>query len=66
MYEYKFVKVELSSWGLVAKPKEDYHEIVYQYARDGWRLMQIFAPPVYGNGSARYFELVFERKTDFI
>ena len=62
MFEYKFIKVELSSSGLAAEPKEDYHDIIHQYAREGWKLHQIFAPDVYGYGSAKYFELIFERE----
>jgi hypothetical protein len=62
MYEYKFIKVELSNWGFVAKPKEDYHEIIRHYALEGWKLFQIFAPPVFGYGNAKYFELIFERE----
>lgn len=57
--EYKFVKVELSFWG--SKPKQDYHEVIQQNAADGWRLVQIFAPPTSGYGSAAYFELILER-----
>jgi hypothetical protein len=59
MYEYHFVKVELNAWG--SKPKEDYQNIIHQYASEGWRLVQIFAPSTKGYGSAAYFELIFER-----
>lgn len=59
MFEYKFVKVELSTWG--SKPKEDYQEIIHKHALDGWRLVQIFAPATSGYGSASYFEIIFER-----
>ncbi|MDM5246071.1 MULTISPECIES: DUF4177 domain-containing protein [Lysinibacillus] len=59
MYEYYFVKVELNAWG--SKPKEDYQNIIHQYASDGWRFVQIFAPSTKGYGSAAYFELIFER-----
>ena len=59
MYEYKFIKIELSNWN--SKPKEGYHDIIQQYARKGWRFVQIFAPATRGYGSASYFELIFER-----
>lgn len=59
MYEYKFVKIELNVWG--SKPKEDYQDIIHQYASKSWRLVQIFAPSTKGHGSAAYFELIFER-----
>ncbi|CAM3570141.1 MULTISPECIES: DUF4177 domain-containing protein [Saccharibacillus] len=59
MYEYKFVKVELSSFK--RDPKEPYHDIVHQYAAEGWRLNQIFAPAISGYGIATFYELIFER-----
>lgn len=60
MYEYKFVRVDLSTWK--KEPTDDYHKIVEQHARDGWRLFQIFAPNVSGYGVANFFELIFERQ----
>ncbi|WP_082058312.1 DUF4177 domain-containing protein [Clostridium aceticum] len=42
------------------KPIEDYHKIVERHAAEGWRLLQIFAPPVSGYGVADSFELMFE------
>ena len=60
-YEYTFYKIKMK--GLFAmKPEEDYHEIIAQHVKEGWRLIQIFAPAIYGYGAARYFELIFERK----
>ncbi len=62
MYEYKFVKVDVSNIGFKAKAKEDYQEIVHQHAREGWKLLQVFAPPMFGHGTAAFFELIFERE----
>ncbi|WP_226529384.1 DUF4177 domain-containing protein [Metabacillus niabensis] len=59
MYEYKFVKVDLSNWN--RKPKEDYQDIIRSHAEDGWRFVQIFAPATAGYGSASYFEIIFEK-----
>ncbi|MCH1624148.1 DUF4177 domain-containing protein [Fredinandcohnia quinoae] len=59
MYEYKFVKIELSTWS--SKPKEGYQDIIQQHGKEGWRFVQIFAPAIKGYGSAAYFELIFER-----
>lgn len=59
MYEYKFVKVDLSNWN--SKPKEDYQDIIVTHAKDGWKFVQIFAPATKGYGSASYFEIIFER-----
>lgn len=62
MYEYKFVKIELSSWN--NKPAEDHQVIIKNHAEDGWRFVQIFAPPIKGYGIAAYFEIIFERPID--
>ncbi|MDH2364008.1 DUF4177 domain-containing protein [Priestia megaterium] len=42
MKEYRFEKIELKSFS--RDPKEDYHEIIHEAAKDGWELVQIFAP----------------------
>ncbi|NLD47573.1 MAG: DUF4177 domain-containing protein [Clostridiaceae bacterium] len=62
MYEYKFVKVDLSKWSMTSKPKEDYHEIIHEHAREGWKLLQVFAPPIQAYGTAAFFDLIFERE----
>jgi hypothetical protein len=36
---------------------------VHEHARDGWRLVQIFAPGVAAFGAAKYYELILERET---
>jgi len=61
MYEYKFVRVGLYRSFFERKPTKDYEEIVHQHARQGWRLVQIFAPGVWGPGKPRHFELIFEK-----
>ena len=60
MYEYKFVNIDLSSFG--RKPKEDHHEVIKKYAKEGWRLVQIFAPATSGYGCANHYEIIFERQ----
>jgi hypothetical protein len=34
---------------------------VHQYAAEGWRLVQLFAPGTGAYGAAKYYELVLER-----
>ena len=48
----------------VEKAKEGHHRLVDEYAKEGWRLVQIFSPSVSasGGGISDYFELIFERK----
>ncbi len=67
MYEYTFVKVDLEGfWISTKKPKADHHKLIEEYARKGWRFVQIFAPAVsvMGGGIPEYFELIFERKIE--
>jgi hypothetical protein len=65
LFEYKFVKIDLEGFFLADKrPKMNHHQIIEQYAKDGWRLVQIFAPAVsvMGGGIPNYFELIFEKE----
>jgi hypothetical protein len=57
--EYKFVKLEPSFF--TGFRKKDYKEIIHEHAREGWRLVQIFAPPTGAVGIAEYFEIIFEK-----
>lgn len=63
MLTYKFVMIELDRGFLKRKPSRDYHAIIEEHAQAGWRLVQIFAPPVYGYGRACSYELIFERES---
>ena len=65
-FEYKFVRLgenQVSAlFGPQSKARREYQEVVHEHARDGWRLVQIFAPGVAAFGAARYYELIFERE----
>ncbi|WP_195264232.1 MULTISPECIES: DUF4177 domain-containing protein [unclassified Clostridium] len=61
MYEYKFIRLELKGF-IESRPKEDYHMIINQHAKEGWRLVQILTPPTGAYGSATHFELIFEKQ----
>lgn len=67
-YEYNFVRLESdqSWWTGATVPsavaREFYQDAVHEHARDGWRLVQIFAPGLGVHGAAIYFELIFERE----
>jgi hypothetical protein len=67
-YEYKFVRLgegrSSGFFGPTDKARDEYEDVVHQYAKDGWRLVQIFAPGVAAFGVARYYELIFERELD--
>lgn len=58
--EYKFVRLGLGFFS--GRPGRDYQEIVDDHAAKGWRLVQIFAPGTGVYGSAKYFEVIFERE----
>jgi hypothetical protein len=61
-YEYKFVRLGEAWWGgPSAEARCGYQAEIERHARDGWRLVQIFAPAISGYGSAKYYELVLER-----
>jgi len=64
MFEYKFIKIDVDykAFATKAKIKEDYHEVIHTHAREGWRLVQIFAPPIKCYGLADYYEMIFERE----
>ena len=63
VYEYKFERLDLK--GIIERtPKVNHHDVIKKHAEDGWRLVQIFAPPTAGYGKAHYFELIFERKKE--
>jgi hypothetical protein len=62
MYEYKFhkINVDIKLRGVV--PEEDYREVIKKYASQGYRLVQVFAPPIKGHGIVDYFDLIFEKE----
>jgi hypothetical protein len=64
--EYKFIRIgenRLSAvFGVQDKARKGYEQVVNEHARDGWRLVQIFAPGVAAFGAAKYYELIFERE----
>ncbi|HEY5661759.1 MAG TPA: DUF4177 domain-containing protein [Gaiellaceae bacterium] len=65
-YEYKFVRIgenRLSAvFGVQDRARRTYETLVEDHARDGWRLVQIFAPGVAAFGAAKYYELILERE----
>ncbi len=60
-YEYKFVRLGEGFIAARREAKETYQDVIHQHARDGWRLVQIFAPGIGSYGAAKYYEIVLER-----
>ena len=55
-YEYKFVRLE-------KRAMKSYEQTVNELARDGWRLVQIFAPGAGGLWAApSYIEVILEKE----
>ena len=61
-YEYKFVRLGEGWLGVRSEARQTYQDVVQEHAREGWRLVQIFAPGTGAYGAAKYFELVLERE----
>ena len=61
-YEYKFVRLG-EGWSCVRREgRNHYQEQIQHYAREGWRLVQVFAPSIGVYGAAKYYELILERE----
>lgn len=63
-YEYRFVRLGEGWLAVRSAGTKGYHEAIDAYARDGWRLVQIFAPGIGCYGAPKYYELVLERPLD--
>lgn len=61
MKEYTFKKIGLKGVAGIHQKPEDYHEIIHQYAKEEWELLQIFSPPISFYGGASFIELIFSR-----
>jgi len=62
-FEYKFVRLGETRWGWNVKKEAEqtYQTVIRDHAREGWRLVQIFAPGTGLYGMAKYYEAIFER-----
>ena len=63
-YEYKFVRLGEGLMSVSKKAQKAYKDVIREHATDGWRLVQIFAPPIggAGAGTAKFFEVILERR----
>lgn len=64
MYEYEFVRFGEGLLGVRTVAVDQYQDVVRQYAAEGWRLVQVFAPPTTGHGRAPFIEIIFEREIE--
>ena len=60
-YEYKFIRL---GKGLLWPNSEadTYKEVIHDYSKEGWRLVQIFAPSRGFWGLANFHEVILERE----
>ncbi|QHW32893.1 DUF4177 domain-containing protein [Paenibacillus rhizovicinus] len=58
MYEYIFVETSLG--GFFTEPK--HRETIAEYAKDGWRLVQVLPTNYNGHGKPEAYEIIFERQ----
>lgn len=61
-YEYEFVRLGEGILAVRKSGKRTYKDVIDKYVKEGWRLVQIFAPGIGGYGAAKYYELIFERE----
>jgi hypothetical protein len=57
MYEYTFVETSLGGFFTSAT----HQETITQYARQGWRLVQVLPTNYNGHGKPTHYEIIFER-----
>lgn len=62
-FEYKFVRLGEGFFGPGKAAMRDYPKVIEEHARQGWRLVQVFAPGTGVYGSAKYIEVILERET---
>ena len=48
-------------FGVRSEAERTYQNVIQEYSKEGWRLIQIFSPSLGFWGLSRYFELIFER-----
>lgn len=61
-YEYKFVRLGEGWFGVKKSASKEYQQVIHEHARQGWRLVEVFAPGIGVYGSAKFYELIFEKQ----
>lgn len=62
MYQYKSVKLAIK--GFIVSELKDHNKIIDKYAKEGWRLVQIFPIKYSSHGVPMEIEIIFEREID--
>lgn len=58
-FEYKFVKLNTFLF-----ENSQYHEVIDEHVKQGWRLVQIFAPSSGMHGTPNFCEIIFEKNLE--
>jgi len=61
-YEYKFIRVGKGLLWANSKAEKEYKEVIDKYTKEGWRLVQLFAPSTGLWGLSRYYEIILEKE----
>ena len=61
-YDYKVVRVGKGFFETRKSARDGYAQVIDEYARQGWRFIQVFAPGHGINGVPRYYDLIFEKE----
>lgn len=61
-YEYKFVRLGEGLGGVKDKAVKEYQNVIEENARNGWRLVQVFAPSLAAYGTGKFIEVIFEKE----
>lgn len=61
-YDYKFVRLGEGLLRVRKAARATYQDVIHQHAREGWRLVQIFAPGIGASGAPKYYEIILERE----
>lgn len=60
-YEYGFERVKILKGFILTRFTDAYKPVIERRAREGLRLVQVFAPSVGAYGVSPFAELIFER-----
>ncbi|WP_145160624.1 MULTISPECIES: DUF4177 domain-containing protein [Paenibacillus] len=60
MYKYIFVETDLGGFFREAT----HHETIAEYAKNGWRLVQVLPTNYNGQGKPTDYEIIFEKLVD--
>ena len=61
-FEYKFIRLGEGWMSARKEATSDYQEVIRQEARNGWRLVQVFAPGIGVYGAPKYYDVILERE----